>query len=186
MRLILIILVSLLLGPAASAQDDGLNRFSPLTSVLGLASGPQIEVIREAGALSLVHDGRVLMHVSPGGFRFTDEEFSSVGQAVPAYVEIVREPVTGKRMYTLGITGRGARLLIIEKGQVNKEGLHVLSFDNDDVHVSDGSGRLIYSRRTDATGRLYEKNAACGCTRVTTWQGVQHVWRSLNELAPVH
>ncbi len=186
MRPILIILISLVVGPAASAMDDGLNRFNPISSVLGLSSSPRIDVVRDASTLSLVHEERVIMEVTARGFRLTDEGVPNHGQDQQTYVEVVRDPATGQRLYTRGITGRGARLLVIEKGQINKEGLHVLSFDNDDVHISDGSGRLIYSRQTDGNGTLVERAAVCGCTRVTNAQGIQHVWPSLHELGPVH
>ena len=55
-------------------------------------------------------------------------------------------------------------MLILAPGQVNDTGLHLLAFDNDDLYLSDGLGRLVYQRVTDPDGTLsLREGSAHGC-----------------------
>lgn len=180
MRFVLIILASLVLVPAVGAQDSRLEGLNPVTSLVSLASGSRIDVVRSVDTLALHHNGRLLMKVTSLGVSLPEGDLIYPDVTASAHVDVVREPSTGEILYIRGLTRRGARLLIIEKGHVNRDGLHVLVFDNDDVHIRDGQGRLIYSRRIDANGTLHERHVTCGCARVTSPQGVEHVWPLYN------
>lgn len=74
----------------------------------------------------------------------------------------------GQPVVTLSQTARGARVLIIAAGELGPAGVHVMTFDNDDFHVSDGRGALVQSRTTAPTGELTERQGptyGCGCER---------------------
>ena len=135
--------------------------------------------LRSGSTLAVHHDGDRVTVYDPSGDRILLVA-DSVGLASAgpgnspapgdngtAYVREVKDP-DGRLLYSHGRTARGAQVMIVAPGQVNETGLHVLSFDNDDVDIRDGFGRLIYRRHTGAEGTLTEQIGpayGCGCER---------------------
>lgn len=78
----------------------------------------------------------------------------------------------GETVYTHSATARGARVTVIAPGQVDAAGLSVMAFDNDDLHVTDGDGQLLYSRMTTPAGALIvRESTGCHCEHETAPDG---------------
>lgn len=160
-------LLALLASPALAAAPDGGPTL--LGALSGVASGRGLVVERTDGRLTVrdhAHGDVLLLTATEEGVVLpTDLRPPARDQA--AATRVVRDR-DGSALYTVSATGRGARLLSFEPGVLAKDGLAVVAFDNDDVHVADGAGRLLFSRVTSPEGGLLERAGAergCGCER---------------------
>ena len=175
-RLIPVVLVALLALPtlAASPPPAGPDLVRGLASLR--AAGPWLTVHRTADAVTvadpasawvlLVAHERGLDRQGPDGLRYPDP-----GRAAAT---IVARDDAGATVYTHSLTADGARVTIFSPGRINAEGLHVIAFDNDDVHIQDGASELVYFRGTEDDGTLVERQGArygCGCERRTAPDG---------------
>lgn len=165
---------SLAAPPAPSAPDAPASGAScPLVAALGaLTSGRELRVDRLAqrAAIRDARAGHDLLVATcdrlevPAAPRRAD-------RAAPPATEVARD-ARGQVVFVRTTTALGARVTVIEPGHVNRDGLHVIAFDNDDVHVSDGLGALVFSRQTLPDGTLVERDpAGCACERRTDADG---------------
>lgn len=140
-----------------------------LTIALGdLRSGSEVAVEQD-GSLLTIYDpvrDRILLRADPWGLLVAGPSDSPLpNKAGTAHVRHVLG-ADGAILYSHGRTSLGAHLTTVAPGQVNDTGLHVLSFDNDDVDIRDGFGRLVFRRHTAPDGTLTERVGAaygCGC-----------------------
>ena len=178
------ILVSLLLvlglvGAPAHAGAPGTPERDSLDLIRALGelrSGPSLAIHREAGRLIIYdpYQSEVLLVIDPMGLETAGPE-SGVRPApgAPAVTRVVHDPA-GAVVYSHSVTWRGARITVLAPGQVNDTGLHVVAFDDDDVTISDGLGRLMFQRHTAKNGALTERQGVvygCGCERITSPEG---------------
>ena len=148
---------------------------APLLRALGaLRTGPGLAVERAADRVTL-HDrvrGRVLLAVSCEGIAVAGPSDAPSPKGGAA-TEVVRD-ARGATVYTHSAPPLGARITVIPPGLVSPRGLDLTVFDNDDVHLADGAGALVYQRQTAADGTLTEREGrghGCGCERVTAPDG---------------
>ncbi len=149
--------------PAASPSPDIRGAFSKLKSTATVA------VERDKDGLRLVDSSRnvVLLEVGAEGVQIPAGDVGPPADGQPANTRELRD-ADGKLLWTISETSRGARSLRVAEGVVGPEALHVLTFDNEDFHASDGLGRLIASAQTEAEGAHIERVGAtvgCGCER---------------------
>lgn len=150
------VVVASLFGGLRSGEGVGVHREVDELAVYDSRSGQEV----------LVAYGDVLTLVSPFGDRRPEP-------GEPARVEGVRD-AAGNLLYTFGLTSRGGRVLVVPPGVVDEDGLHVLTFDGGDFHVSAGDGRFVASRATRPDGSVVERQSAedgCGCERTVTSDG---------------
>lgn len=163
----------LLLALHPAAPCEGLD----LVGTLGdLRSSTALEVERQGTELVLseVGSGAPILVASCDGLLLQGpERFEPPPPDQRAITHQVRD-ADGELLYTHAITSRGARITVLPAGGAAPDGLHVIAFDNDDVHVSDSKGRLMYSRTTTGVGALIEREGqdyGCGCERRTEPDG---------------
>jgi len=175
MRRIIFIITAfaLSLALAAGAQPPG-PVADPVSAFAGLTSDARFVVERRSTGL-LVGERRAedpLFELSWEGIASLR---TSLGRPAAGEQARVREVVDadGEVVMTLAQTARGARVLTTRAGVLHPLGLHVLLMDNDDLHVADGAGALIYARRTLPEGTLVEQEGAdgCQCARTTGVDG---------------
>ena len=170
------LLFSALLLPPPSVQAGA----EPVCSGLSLLSS--MSSLRSSDALRVQHtrnEVRVIDTASKAPlFIATCRAVSRHGEATrterpaPATPSrtVVRRTSRGERVFSHSVTATGARVTVVAKGFLMAHAVHLTTFDNDDVHVSDGTGALIHSVTTRPDGTLVEregKRYGCGCERVT-------------------
>jgi hypothetical protein len=142
-----------------------------LVTLTGLSAGPDLDVVRAENQLAIIERSRkrVLLVAGPQGLLQMGPKDAPRSTRDQAATEVIRSP-KGERVYSFSISKLGAHLTTVAAGQLNRGGLHVIAFDNDDLHISDGSGGLIFSRQLTPDGTLTESEGVgygCGCERVT-------------------
>lgn len=159
-------------APAPEAPSAP-NAQCPLVAALGaLTSGPELRVDRAAhrAAVRDARAGHDLLIATCDGLEVPPTTRAATRGAPPA-TEVARD-ARGQVVFVRTTTPLGARVTVIEPGHVNRDGLHVIAFDNDDLHVSDGLGALVFSRQTLPDGTLVERDpAGCACERRTAPDG---------------
>jgi len=159
----------------------------PAPAALTCAPTPLMQALatlRDDAALRVSKaPGRVVVEDRAHGRVLLEATCDGLAQAGPidARRATERQPVTevtrdvdGRVVYSHSATPLGARVTVIAPSRLNRAGLDVTAFDNDDVYVADAAGRLLYQRQTRPDGTLVEREAAtvgCGCERVTSPEG---------------
>ncbi|MGM0574867.1 MAG: hypothetical protein ACQEXJ_03930 [Myxococcota bacterium] len=167
---VLALLALLALPGRAAAEASSCDGLDLLLTLSEVQSGPHLVVERDADSLTVLDPARRQVVLRADCESLVERGPERVRRPVPgrqARTTIVRDEA-GAPIYTHSVTSRGARITVIAPGEVNADGLHVVSFDNDDVHVTDGEGRLVFSRRTTSLGALIEREGpayGCGCER---------------------
>ncbi|MCB9726999.1 MAG: hypothetical protein H6744_05985 [Deltaproteobacteria bacterium] len=178
-RLILAVsLVCLSFSPVLAAGPpaptcEGLDLLSTLS---GLHSTPELSVTRRGGRVVVtdivrsrelftadclgVHPPALLPFERPGRDR--------------AARSLVQKDRDGAVLYTVSATARGATIWTFAAGAFAERGLHVASFDDDDLTVTDDEGALVFQRQTSDVGALIEREGrayGCGCERTVAPDG---------------
>lgn len=153
-----------------------------LHGLAGIRSGEWLGVVRTPTSLT-VQDKRSGEVLFVARADMLDVQ-GPASLARPAPGEQARTEVvvdgSGALVYSHSVTARGARITVIAPGQVSGAGLELTAFDNDDLHVADRAGDLVFSRTNLADGTLVERAGAlygCGCERRTTPAGKVSVTR---------
>ncbi len=159
---------------AAPAVCEGLDLVQALS---GLTSGPNVRVERRADALELVdvRSGQALVVAHCGGLTLAGPEVVQRPEPGQPTRALETRKASGEKAWTHVASARGARVTVIEPGEVNATGLHVVAFDSGDVHVTDGRGLVMFATATLADGTYVERQHAaygCGCERRTAPDGV--------------
>jgi|GEM_PF-2001297 len=164
---------------AASGDADASCRQGPslLTTLSGLRGGSALKVERLDGTLKVIDlAGKAPLFVATCGSISRHGEAARTQRPDPARQSrtFVRRDGRGGKVYTHAVTSRGARVTVVAAGQLLQTAVHITTFDNDDLHVADGEGRLIHSVTTKSDGTLVEregKRYGCGCERITHTDG---------------
>ena len=147
----------------------------PIEAFSSIETGADLLVKRSVTRLDVGARGAVepIFSLTGDGVARLRTNLSRPPQGAPAAVREVRG-AKGELVWHVAHTARGARVLVAEPGVLHPKGLHVLLFDNDDLHVTTGDGALLYARRTLADGTLHEQEGidGCDCARSTSAAGV--------------
>ncbi len=172
----------LALGASAVSAAPPADGPDLLHGLSGLQTGDWLRVVRTPESLT-VEDTRSGQALFVAGSGMLDVRGpASLKRPAPgesARTVVVKDPA-GALIYSHSVTARGARITVIAPGRINATGVELTSFDNDDVHVADRTGDLVFSRTNLADGTLVERAGAvygCGCERRTTPAGKVSVTR---------
>ncbi len=166
-------------GVIDTAPAVGLDLLGTLSA---LRSGPALRVERAANRLTLVDatTGEVVLVATQDGLvQVGAAPVQRPAPGEPARTRVVRDRA-GAVVYTVSVTARGGRMLVVEPGTLGAQapGFTFVVFDNDDYSITDrtpGAGpdgqaqtRLVASRHTAYDGTLTVREGAaygCGCAR---------------------
>ena len=158
-----------------AGASDPLQVADPIGALSSLETGPELVVQRDLTRLDVGEPGATesVVSLARDGVATIRTELTRPAEVAAAVVREVQSR-QGEVLWRLAHTARGARLFLSEPGVLHPRGLHMVLFDNDDVHVSTGDGDLMYARRTLPDGTLEEREGVdgCDCARSTSPEGV--------------
>ncbi|MCA9516057.1 MAG: hypothetical protein KC635_14030, partial [Myxococcales bacterium] len=132
-------LAALVSAPALAGAPDGAAGPTLLGALSAARTGGDLVVERVDGRLTIrdrAHgDATVLTVTDDGVVVPLPADLRAPRRDEAAATRVVADRA-GNTLYTVSATGRGARLVTFEPGVVDKDGLAVVAFDNDDVHVA--------------------------------------------------
>lgn len=162
--------VSLMAASSSSDSPPG----DPVRALMSVQGSEALIVKRDVGRLEVGTPGahRPLLSLAADGVASLRTGLERPAGGQPANVRETRD-ATGDLLWHVAHTSRGARLLVTQPGVLHPEGLHVVVFDNDDLHIASSDGGLLYARRTLEDGTLLEQEGVdgCDCALRTTPQG---------------
>jgi hypothetical protein len=162
------------LGLLLAGTTDRVPVADPVAAFGALQSTDDLAIHRSATELSIgeLQSNRTLFTLTSEGLATLSTDLGRPDTGAQARVREMSGPA-GEVDFMIAETSRGAQLMITRPGILHPRGLHVLLFDNDDLHVTDGDGGLIYTRRTAPDGALVEQEGpeGCQCMRTTSTSG---------------
>jgi hypothetical protein len=157
-----------------AGTPDRLPVADPVAALGALESTSTLSIHRSATELTILdlQSDRALFTLTSEGLATLSAYQERPELGAQAAVREITGP-SGEVDLTVAETARGAKIMVTRPGVLHPRGLDVLLFDNDDLHVADGDGDLIYTRRTSPDGTLVEQEGTdgCRCMRTTTPAG---------------